>query len=226
MLEDMALSSLGNQGQQQSVLTSNPVATDQFAVEDFQISWEPAKQSFEQQLIDIASGASVVPQQAPTENVADPEILEEGVHFHKLLEFLTPDSNKTQMAAMPTEQEVMNWLDVDQAHATKLLERTQNVLNAPELSQYLTSGQWIAAWNELDIASKEGKSYRMDRLVELEDHIAIIDYKLTIPEVGSEKYEQYRKQLQNYQAELSRIRGDKPNKAYLISSEGRIHQIG
>ena len=226
VLEDMALSSPSNQEQRQSVLASNPVATDQFAVEDFQISWEPAKQSFEQQLIDIASGASVVPQQAPTENIADPEILEEGVHFHKLLEFLTPDSNKTQMAPMPTEQELMNWLDVDQAHAAKLLERTQKVLNTPELSQYLTSGQWIAAWNELDIASKEGKSYRMDRLVELEDHIAIIDYKLTIPEVGSEKYECYREKLQNYQAELSRIRGDKPNKAYLISSEGRIHQIG
>jgi ATP-dependent helicase/nuclease subunit A len=78
----------------------------------------------------------------------------------------------------------------------------------------------------LDIPSKEGKSYRMDRLVELDDHIAIIDYKLTIPEVGSEKYEKYRKQLQNYQAELSRIRGDKPNRAYLISSEGKIHEIG
>ena len=120
----------------------------------------------------------------------------------------------------------MNWLAIDQAHAQKLLERTKKVLESPELKPYLTSGQWIAAWNELDIASKEGKSYRMDRLVELDDHIAIIDYKLTIPEVGSEKYEKYRKQLQNYQAELSRIRGDKPNRAYLISSEGKIHEIG
>jgi ATP-dependent helicase/nuclease subunit A len=127
---------------------------------------------------------------------------------------------------MPSEQEVMNWLGIDQAHAQKVVARTKKVLEAPELSRYLTSGQWITAWNELDIASKEGKSYRMDRLVELDDHIAIIDYKLTIPELGSEKYEKYREQLKNYQAELSRIREDKPNKAYLISSEGKIHQIG
>ena len=66
----------------------------------------------------------------------------------------------------------------------------------------------------------------MDRLVELDDHLAIIDYKLTIPELGSEKYEKYRKQLQGYQTELTRIRKDKPNKAYLISSEGKMHQIG
>jgi ATP-dependent helicase/nuclease subunit A len=66
----------------------------------------------------------------------------------------------------------------------------------------------------------------MDRLVELDDHIAILDYKLTIPAAGSEKYEKYRKQLQGYQTELRRIRSDKPNKAYLISAEGVIHEIG
>ena len=119
----------------------------------------------------------------------------------------------------------MNWLGVDEAHAKKVIERTKKVLETPELGKYLTSGQWIAAWNELDITSKEGKNYRMDRLVELDDHLAIIDYKLSIPEVGSEKYEQYRAQLQNYQAELGRIRKDKPNKAYLVSSEGKILEV-
>jgi ATP-dependent helicase/nuclease subunit A len=44
--------------------------------------------------------------------------------------------------------------------------------------------------------------------------------------VGSEKYEKYRKQLQGYQTELTRIRQDKPNKAFLISAEGKMHQIG
>jgi ATP-dependent helicase/nuclease subunit A len=126
---------------------------------------------------------------------------------------------------MPSEQEVMNWLGVDQGHAQKLIARTKAVLEAPELKRYLTSGQWIQAWNELDIASEEGKSYRMDRLVELDDHLAIIDYKLTIPGMGTEKYEKYRKQLQGYQTELTRIRKDKPNKAYLISAEGKMVEV-
>jgi ATP-dependent helicase/nuclease subunit A len=65
----------------------------------------------------------------------------------------------------------------------------------------------------------------MDRLVELDDHIAIIDYKLTIPAVGSEKYEKYRKQLQAYQAELTRIRPDKYVRTYLISSQGDLVEI-
>ena len=205
---------------------ASSLISDHFNMEDFQIAWDQAKLSHKQQLLDIESGATVQATPSSEKEEPDPEILDEGTHFHKLLEFLTADSSNQTKPEMPSEQEVMNWLGVDEAHAKKVIERTKKVLQARELGQYLTSGQWIAAWNELDIASEEGKSYRMDRLVELDDHLAIIDYKLTIPKVGSEKYEQYRAQLQNYQAELTRIRKDKPNKAYLISSEGKIHQIG
>ncbi len=201
-------------------------ASDTFSIEDFQISWEQAKRDHQQQLFNIESGSTVKMVVPENKTSPDPEILEEGTHFHKLLEFLTPDSTKTQVTSMPSEQEIMNWLTVDQEHASKLIARTKKVLEAPELKRYLSSGEWIQAWNELDIASKEGKSYRIDRLVEFDDHLAIIDYKLTIPKEGSEKYENYRKQLLGYQDELSRIREDKPNKTYLISAEGKIQQIG
>ena len=201
------------------------LTSETFNIEDFQIAWERAKLSHQQQLLDIENGVTVQPSGVVAKEQPDPEILEEGTHFHKLLEFLTADSTKTQISPMPSEQEVMNWLSVDQEHAQRLITRTKTVLEAPELKPYLTSGEWIQAWNELDIASEEGKSYRMDRLVEFDDHLAIIDYKLTIPEVGSEKYEKYRKQLQGYQAELTRIRKDKPNKAYLISSNGELVEI-
>jgi ATP-dependent helicase/nuclease subunit A len=208
----------------QSSTSKEHSIADTFSIEDFQIAWDQAKHSHQQQLLEIESGTTVQSTQV-TEKAPDPEILEEGTNFHKLLEFLTVDSTKTQATQMPNEQEIMNWLSIDQEQAQKLITRTQTVLEAPELKPYLTSGQWVQAWNELDIASEEGKSYRMDRLVELEDHLAIIDYKLTITKEGSEKYEQYRKQLQNYQTELTRIRKDKPNKAYLISAEGEIVEV-
>jgi len=155
----------------------------------------------------------------------DPEILEEGTHFHKLLEFLTAHSGSQAVVAMPSEQELMNWLSIDQGRAQKLIERVQLVMDAPILKPYLTDKQWVQAWNEIDIADEQGKSYRMDRLVEFDDHLAILDYKLTIPEEGDEKYDKYRKQLQGYQAELARIRKDKPNKAFLISSKGDLKEV-
>ena len=197
------------------------------AVEDFFLDWNPAQYSHTQMLSDIESGVTVEVFAGEDEQAGnpDPEILEEGTNFHKLLEFLTPDSSNQAKPPMPSEQELMNWLGVDQEHAKTLLIRTKKVLDAPQLKRYLTSGEWVQAWNELDIASEQGKSYRMDRLVELDDHLAIIDYKLTIPEIGSEKYEKYREQLKNYQKELTRIREDKPNKAYLISSKGEMVEV-
>ena len=126
---------------------------------------------------------------------------------------------------MPSEQELMNWLGINQDDAKKLIHQVKTVLDTSELKRYLSSREWIAAWNELDLVSEGGKGSRMDRLVELDDHIAIIDYKLTIPSVGSEKYEKYRKQLQGYQAELTRIRPDKSVRTYLISSQGDLVEI-
>ena len=196
-------------------------------VEDFVLDWNPAQESHMQMLSDIESGVTVEVFAGEGEWVEelDPEILEDGTNLHKLLEFLTPDSSNQIKPPMPSEQELMNWLGVDEEHAKTLIARTKTVLEAPELKRYLASREWLQAWNELDISSNDGKSYRMDRLVEFGDHLAIIDYKLTIPELGSEKYEKYRKQLQGYQAELTRIRKDKPNKAYLISSKGEIVEV-
>jgi len=201
--------------------------TQENAVEDFVLDWNPAQDSHTQMLSAIESGITLeafAGEDHHTER-SDPEILEEGTNFHKLLEFLTPDSSNQAKPAIPSEQELINWLGVDEEHAKTLLTRTKTVLQTPELKRYLSSGEWVQAWNELDIASKEGNSYRMDRLVEFDDYLVILDYKLTIPELGSEKYEKYRKQLQVYQSELTRIRKDKPNKAYLISSKGEIVEV-
>ena len=216
---------LGDGAKQSSVPKESTPVSETFSIEDFRVSWDQAKLNQQQQLLAIEGGAIAQVIETKEDDVPDPEILEEGTNFHKLLEFLASDSSNSSKSAMPSEQELMSWLGIDQEHAQKLIARTQTVLEVPELQRYLTSGQWMQAWNELDIASKDGKSYRMDRLVEFDDHLAILDYKLTIPEVGSEKYEKYRKQLQVYQTELGRIRKDKPNKAYLISAQGRIKEI-
>ena len=209
---------------QSAMPKQSAIPSDTFSIEDFQITWEQAKLSHQQQLLDIQSGTTVQPTQvAATE--PDPEILEEGTNFHKLLEFLTPDSNNQAKPAIPSEQELINWLSIDLEQAQRLITRTKVVLETSELKPYLTSSDWVQAWNELDIATEAGKSYRMDRLVEFDDHLAILDYKLTIPVEGSEQYEKYRKQLQAYQTELTRIRQDKPNKAYLISSKGEMVEV-
>ncbi|MBT8593509.1 UvrD-helicase domain-containing protein [Polynucleobacter paneuropaeus] len=195
-----------------------------FKIDHFDIVWDQAKQSHQEKLAQIESGTLKESKQIKEES-PDPELLDEGTHFHKLLEFLTTQTGTEIKLEIPSDQEIMAWLDTDQVMAQKLQAHIKTVLNTNELKPYLTEGKWLQAWNELDIVSEEGKSYRMDRLVEFEDHFAILDYKLSIPEAGSEKYNKYQAQLQNYQKELERIRKDKPSKAYLISATGKIKQV-
>ena len=203
--------------------------SEPFQINHFQLSWDAAKQAHQETIANIESGALAIAEkareQAQSVEQPDPEILEEGTHFHKLLEFLTAHSGSQITSPMPSEQELMNWLSIDQEHAKKLMERVQIVMDAPKLKPYLTENQWVQAWNEIDVVSLEGKSFRLDRLVEFDDHLAILDYKLTIPEVGSEAYNKYSAQLNNYKQELGRIRPDKPAKAYLISAWGEIAEI-
>ena len=205
-----------------------PQAEDKtISLDDFVLKWSHAIHHQTQLLSDIESGVTVEVFAGEDEVITepDPEVLQEGTNFHKLLEFLTPDSGNQNKPPMPSEQELMNWLGINQDDAKKLIHQVKTVLDTSELKRYLSSREWIAAWNELDLVSEGGKGSRMDRLVELDDHIAIIDYKLTIPSVGSEKYEKYRKQLQGYQAELTRIRPDKSVRTYLISSQGDLVEI-
>ncbi|OZA74622.1 MAG: DNA helicase UvrD, partial [Polynucleobacter sp. 39-46-10] len=227
-METLDMTQLGElplQGQE--MLDSS--GSEPFQINHFQLSWEAAKQAHQETIANIESGALAITEkareQAQSVEQPDPEILEEGTHFHKLLEFLTAHSGSQITSPMPSEQELMNWLSIDQEHAKKLMERVQMVMDAPKLKPYFTENQWVQAWNEIDVVSLEGKSFRLDRLVEFDDHLAILDYKLTIPEVGSEAYNKYSAQLNNYKQELGRIRPDKPAKAYLISAWGEIAEI-
>jgi ATP-dependent helicase/nuclease subunit A len=195
-----------------------------FKIDHFDIVWDQAKQSHQEKIAQIENGTLNKIKQTKVE-APDPELLDEGTHFHKLLEFLTTQTGTNTKPEIPNTQEIMAWLGTDPVMAQKLQGHVQTVLNTRELKPYLTQGKWLQAWNELDIVSEAGKSYRMDRLVEFDDHLAILDYKLSIPQAGSEKYKQYQAQLQNYQKELERIRKDKPSKAYLISATGQITQV-
>jgi ATP-dependent helicase/nuclease subunit A len=195
-----------------------------FIIDDFEVSWSAAKVSHAQQLNDIESGLILDAFQDEVDTLGNSKILEEGVHFHRLLEHLTIQTGSANPEPMSADQ-IARWLGIAEELAGKALDQATAVLNTQELRHYLTTNQWVQAWNEIDVVSLDGKSFRLDRLVEFEDHLAIFDYKLTIPEAGSEAHNKYRAQLNNYKQELGRIRPDKPAKAYLISAKGEFAEV-
>jgi ATP-dependent helicase/nuclease subunit A len=220
-LEDQLTLSKNKTPAPTSQKSNNP--TD-FMMDDFEVSWDAAKKSHEQQLKDIESGMTLEVFQDDGVAPDNSKILEEGEHFHQLLEHLTLQTGRASLESMSVDQ-IARWLGIGHELASKALDQATTVLNTQELQPYLTTNQWIQAWNEIDVVSLEGKSFRLDRLVEFDDHLAILDYKLTIPEAGNEAHNKYRAQLNNYKQELGRIRPDKPAKAFLISSKGEIKEV-
>jgi ATP-dependent helicase/nuclease subunit A len=225
---DVAVFNLPNENPQADE-TKQELESMSFKMDHFDIAWDDAAKDHLEHLSKIESGALAeglkVTLLERAKEEPDPELLQEGTNFHRLLEFLIPDSGNQAKPPMPSEQELMNWMGVDQEQAKDLIVRAKTVLETSELKPYLTSGEWITAWNELDIATAEGKGYRIDRLVEFEDHFAILDYKLSIPPEGSPLHQKYLAQLRVYQTQLSRIREDKPSKAYLVSAAGKLVEI-
>ena len=200
------------------------VNSSNFMMDDFEVSWGAAKASYEQLLKDIESGVTLEVFQDDDGTPDNSKILEEGVHFHRLLEHLTHQTGATSPESMSADQ-IARWLGISNELASKALDQATTVLNTQELQPYLTQNQWIQAWNEIDVVSLDGRSFRLDRLVEFDDHLAILDYKLTIPEEGSEAHNKHRAQLNNYKQELARIRPDKPAKAFLISPKGDLKEV-
>lgn len=203
-----------------------------FVMNDFQLSWDEARQSHQDKVVAIEDGVSSLINEADALLMPNPELLEAGVHFHLLLERLTPQINSAggtcgvdSALALPNCDALAQWLKIDTVKAQATLDRVKAVMNAEVLRPYLSNGGWVQAWNELDIVSQSGKSFRLDRLVEFSDRLVVLDFKLTIPGEGSPNERQYREQLKHYAQELARIRPDKPVEAYLISAKGEIEAI-
>jgi ATP-dependent helicase/nuclease subunit A len=207
-----------------------------FSIDDFALDWDVAQSSHALQQANIESGTAnsntVV---NSTELEIDPRILEDGVYFHALLECCTLQSGGTA-ADLPSVTQAMNWFGIDEARATLALSRAKTVLQTDALKPYLLDGNWIQAWNEIDVlipadvtpaAGEDSKTIhtRFDRLVEFADRLVILDYKLSLPKEGDSKTALYQKQLQQYASGLQRLRNDKPIEAYLVSAAGVLQQM-
>jgi ATP-dependent helicase/nuclease subunit A len=227
-----------SQSQSEGQSESQSDAHTPFTIDDFALDWDVAQSSHALILANIERGiANTNTVESPVEPEIDPRVLEDGVHFHALLECCTLQSGGT-ISDLPSLEHTMNWFGIDEARATLALSRAKTVLQTDALKPYLLDGEWIQAWNEIDvlIPADENESMqdeqnkktihtRFDRLVEFADRLVILDYKLSLPKEGDSKTALYQKQLQQYATGLQRLRNDKPIEAYLVSAAGELQRL-
>jgi ATP-dependent helicase/nuclease subunit A len=154
----------------------------------------------------------------------NPEILALGTWVHWLLEQttqqpMTKDANADSLERMAAAKKAPEKI-IDKA-----IPIVMNILSAEHLKDYFYGQQIIALWNELEMIDEAGVLFKIDRLVELENELVILDYKLTIPDEGTEFFKKYQNQLNNYQALVHKIREDKPVRALLVDQHANVKEI-
>lgn len=98
-----------------------------------------------------------------------------------------------------------SWIAKEESSEIEVLVR--QVVEHPQLQQFYTND--IGNYSEREMYSEEGKKYRPDKMIELDDMFVIIDYKT------GKKQKKDEKQVLNYCQLVTQFSG-KPSKGFLV----------
>lgn len=153
-----------------------------------------------------------------TDDLVDPQ-RRRGILVHALLERIVPPAD---MADRDLLRRTMNLPDDE---FDSLWDTARNIVDQPALSRFFDPDQYVRAFNELSYATDGGELRRIDRVVEFEHEIWILDYKTgdTIDAGCAEVAARpYRKQLMEYSAAVTKLMPGKTVKSALIFSGGLL----
>jgi ATP-dependent helicase/nuclease subunit A len=122
-----------------------------------------------------------------------------GTQFHALMERLTG-------GAAGGREAVQRELGLSEREFAPLWEQAQRVLAAPGLARFFDPAQFRRAANEVSYMIETGEVRRIDRLVEFDDEMWVLDYKTgDARSVDPLLLEQYRAQVADYCAAMRRL---------------------
>src|SRR5574340_192521 len=102
------------------------------------------------------------------------------------------------------------------------------LLGQPQLARFFDPAQFRRAYNELTLLDGNGRLQRLDRVVEYDDAVWLIDYKTGEDSRGfsdAQLAERHRAQLQGYQSLLASLYPGKPVHAALLLADGRLVRV-
>jgi len=145
-----------------------------------------------------------------------------GELFHACLEHHAPPCRPRNLPALAKRLGMAAELSHIEAAARFLLGR-------PHLAQFFDPAQYRRAFNELELLDAGGQVQRLDRVVELDGAVWVLDYKagddsrtLTDEQLS----ERHQRQLVGYQALLAGLYPGQPVRAALLLADGRLVKLG
>jgi ATP-dependent helicase/nuclease subunit A len=139
-----------------------------------------------------------------------------GMHFHALMERLTG-------AAPPARAALQRALGLADREFAPMWDQAQRVITSPALARFFDSRQFRRALNEVSYTTEAGEVLRIDRLVELDDAIWVLDYKTGEADTADPLLiEQYRVQVSGYRDAIGLAYPGRRVKAAVVFTDGNV----
>jgi ATP-dependent helicase/nuclease subunit A len=138
-----------------------------------------------------------------------------GIDVHRYLELAT---------AGRTETDIRAELGLDDASCQRVRSVAEAMLRSPEARRFFESGR---ARNELEYVGADGRVRRIDRLVEFDDAVWVLDYKTggtDEPDIGR-RAEPHLAQLADYRQAVAALYPGKRVCAALLFGDGQLYQV-
>ncbi|GAB4124363.1 MAG: double-strand break repair helicase AddA [Sideroxydans sp.] len=180
-------------------------------------------------LVKIRQEAAGTPGCAPTSTEARPDVpmpsigqrralntiqQQRGIWLHALLQHLTEgaadQTELRQRLAIPAEEMPFLW------------QQAQHLLNLPQLARFFDAAQYRAACNEMPYVNAQGELKRIDRLVEFDDEVWVLDYKLG----DAQDATRHRAQLLEYRSAMQAVYAGRTVRCALLYADGRLIEVG
>jgi ATP-dependent helicase/nuclease subunit A len=151
-----------------------------------------------------------------------------GIWLHAILQTLTETNSLSQrgMAGVgePSLQhraELQHRLSIPSQEMDTLYPQAQHILAAPHLARFFDAAQYRNAHNEMPYINANGELKRIDRLVEFDEEVWVLDYKLG----DGEDATRHQAQMREYQAAMQSVYETKAVRCALVFSDAKMRTV-
>jgi ATP-dependent helicase/nuclease subunit A len=150
-----------------------------------------------------------------------------GIWLHALLQHLTnslplPSGEGTRVGEQAiSKASLQQRLNIPASEIETLWQQAQHLLTSPPLARFFDAQQYRSASNEMPYVNAVGELKRIDRLVEFDNEVWVLDYKLG----DSEDAARYQAQMQEYRLAMQSVYAGKTVRCALLFSGGALSEV-
>ena len=140
-----------------------------------------------------------------------------GVAFHRVMERLTTGG--------AVDESLRRMLGLRPAEYATVVDEARRLIGRPELQRYFDATRYGRATNEVPYADATGAVRRIDRLVEFDDEVWVLDYKTGSSELPATLAADYRRQLREYCTAAAALFPEKRVQGMLVFTDGAAVEV-